>query len=87
MVWGDSVDGDAQAILADAERSANLPSRLDEAKDFLCGVLIGSGRVPSTKILELATAAGHSTSTINRAKAELRVRAEKDGNGGWFWRL
>lgn len=87
VVWGDSVDGDAQSILADAERGVNLSSRLDEAKDFLCGVLIGSGRVPSTKILELATAAGHSTSTINRAKAELRVRAEKDGNGGWFWRL
>jgi len=87
VIWGDAVDGDAQEILAQVEQATRLPSRMEEAKEFLTGTLTGHDRLPSARILELAAAAGHSVSTVNRAKVELQIRAEKDGNGGWYWRL
>ncbi|WP_368639728.1 AAA family ATPase [Castellaniella ginsengisoli] len=87
VVWGDAVDGDAQEILNQAEQATRPPSRMEEAKEFLIGTLVGHSRLPSVRVFELAAAAGHSASTVNRAKVELQIRVEKDGNGGWYWRL
>lgn len=87
VAWGDVLDGDAQTILADAEQEGSVPSRVDDAKTFLTRILTGVERMASSTVHQQAAAAGHSQSTLNRAKVALRIRAEKDGQGGWFWRL
>lgn len=87
VVWRGALEGDAREILGQAEQVMRPPSRMEEAKTFLLELLAGHDRLPSVEVLELAVAAGHSASTIHRAKAELQIRAEKDGHGGWYWRL
>lgn len=87
VVWGGAVDGDAQEILSRAEQANRPLSRMEETKEFLIKILTEQGRLPSVKIFELAAAAGYSSSTVNRAKAELQINVEKEGDGGWYWRL
>src|SRR5262249_41258169 len=56
-----------------------------DAKKFLRDVLV-NGPVPSNEILEEAEANGISRSTLVRAKADLKIKAKKDGvRGGWTW--
>jgi len=60
---------------------------LDDAKDFLCG-LLGDGPVPSKQIRGDAEGAGHAWRTIQRAKKVLGIVAVKKGmKEGWFWQL
>jgi hypothetical protein len=59
----------------------------DDAEEFLEDILKG-GPVSTKEIKEAANAHGHSWRTVNRAKAELGVKAVKGGfNEGWSWRL
>lgn len=61
----------------------------DGAKDFLREAL-SDGRVKTTQIHAAAKAAGHSLTTIGRAKRALKVVSEKEGFGAgaiWYWRL
>lgn len=85
--WGDYLEGDAESILNGVEQTESVSSRIDDAKTFLCGILTSEGRASANDILSRSKQAGHSFSTINRAKKDLGVRVEKDGGGGWFWRL
>ncbi len=85
--WGDYLEGDAESILNGVEQAESVPTRIDEAKAFLCGILTSESRVSANEIFGRAKQDGHSLSTINRAKRELQIRVEKDGSGGWFWRL
>lgn len=62
-------------------------SERDLAKALLRN-LLQAGPCPSTQVVEKAKARGLALSTLRRAKAELGVRAKKDGpNHGWTWRL
>jgi len=59
----------------------------DDAKDFLLR-LLDDGPVPSNQIERDAKGAGHSMRTVQRAKKDLGVVAEKKGmKEGWCWRL
>lgn len=87
ICWGEYLEGDAESILNGVEQTESVPSRIDDAKAFLCGILTSETRVAANDILGRAKQDGHSLSTINRAKKELQIRVEKDGGGGWFWRL
>jgi hypothetical protein len=61
-------------------------TKLDEARDFLRSEL-ATGQVAAVDLLTRATEVGIAERTLRRAKAGLRVLKEKDGRGGWFWRL
>jgi hypothetical protein len=59
----------------------------DDAKEFLLDIL-ASGPVPHNEIIDEAKANGISERTLNRAKADLEIRAKKDGvKGHWTWQL
>ena len=60
---------------------------LDDAKDFLCG-LLAEGPVPSKQIRGDAEGAGHAWRTIQRAQKVLGIVAVKKGmKEGWVWQL
>jgi DNA polymerase I-like protein with 3'-5' exonuclease and polymerase domains len=67
------------------------PGALDDAKDFLREMLVaGGGRAPKEDIEEAAAAEKISDRTLRRAKAALKVQAEKDrsaAEGKWYWVL
>jgi hypothetical protein len=83
VIWEGVVNHTA-ADLVDTPRTDT--TKLDEAKDFLRSEL-AAGQVAAVDLLARATEAGIAERTLRRAKAGLRVLAEKDGKGGWFWRL
>jgi hypothetical protein len=62
-------------------------SDIDDAKDFL-RELLANGAVPSKQIRKDADGSGHAWKTVQRAKKDLGVVAEKTGmKDGWCWRL
>jgi hypothetical protein len=68
-------------------RSSGYRSERQDAADWLASEL-RSGPVPSKELFQRAKAAGHSRSTLKRAKKEMNVVARKTGeNGAWEWRL
>jgi len=85
-LWGKAVEGSARELLAE-NKSDSGGSEVDEAEQFLREVL-ADGRMPQKEIEKDYKGAGHSLSTIKRAKKRLGVISEKDGmTGGWFWKL
>ena len=59
----------------------------DDAEDFL-RELLTSGPIAAKDIKRDANDAGHSWTTIRRAKDRLGIKPSKDGmDGGWFWSL
>src|SRR5262249_44236326 len=78
-----------EALSAVNENKA--PGALDDAKDFLREMLVsGGGRAPKADIEEAAEAEKISIATLRRAKAVLKVRAEKERgvlDGKWCWVL
>ena len=60
------------------------PAARDEAKKFLTDIL-ANGPVPTTEIEDAANGNAISKRTLERAKRELGITAEK--NGQWCWRL
>ena len=62
-------------------------STLDDAKSFLIAQLKADPKAVSDLQAE-AIAAGHSWTTIRRAKAALKIDSRKSGmNKGWVWEL
>jgi hypothetical protein len=63
------------------------PTELDEAKDWLRDALADGPR-PAKEMLAMAKKDGLSKRTLDRARADLGVRAsKKDVAGGWKWNL
>ncbi|WP_323847024.1 AAA family ATPase [Microbulbifer magnicolonia] len=88
VTWGQPLEGTARELLGDAEDES---SPRDEAATWL-EELLWSGPVPVNQIKAEANGAGTSWRTVERAKAELGVIAERisDGKGGrgfWQWRI
>jgi archaellum biogenesis ATPase FlaH len=62
---------------------------MDAAKDFL-RELLADGRVKATEAQSAAKQAGHSLTTIGRAKRAMKVLSERDGFGPkatFYWKL
>jgi hypothetical protein len=82
ILWEDNhVEVTATEAMASATKS---PAARDEAKKFLTDIL-ANGPVLTTEIQEAAGAEGISKRTLNRAKGELGIKAQK--NDRWYWRL
>lgn len=87
--WGDVLDGTAQELLNSAELATDSPRA--DAHDWLEDLLSGAPVAVKTIKAE-ATAAGLSWRTIERAKSDVGVIAERvsagnDGRGFWTWRI
>ena len=81
--------GDARALLAELEPKTERddPSALERAKTWLAE-LLGTGSPAVPFIQAMARKAGHSWSTVQRAKNALGVEAVKLGlTVGWAWRM
>ncbi|MGY6517382.1 MAG: AAA family ATPase [Lysobacteraceae bacterium] len=86
--FGAALEGTARDLLGDVE-AADSPR--DEALEWLESVL-WAGPVPVKNIQAEATASGTGWRTVQRAKSDLGVIAErvsegKEGKGYWQWRL
>jgi hypothetical protein len=84
----DYVDVSAMEAMQ-AAASNKSPSARDAAKKFLYDML-ANGPVLRTEVEEAAEANGISERTLFRAKADLKVIAEKDrskATGQWTWQL
>lgn len=59
----------------------------EEAREWLCDVL-AIGSMDTVELQRLAKKAGHSWSTVRRAKKDMSIGARKMGYGGkWVWEL
>lgn len=87
VAWDNApVTVDAQTALAGPEAPQERGER-EEAKDFLSD-LLAAGPVASEDVKRQARSAGIAERTLFRAKADLGVKAGKDGfEGPWFWSL
>lgn len=86
--WLESLQGSARDVLAEAEANAeddDETSALDEAVQFLRSELRDGSKSAKAMFREAGNA-GHSESTIKRAKAKLQVESIKESSG-WFWAL
>lgn len=87
--WGDSLEGSARDILAQAESVADPEERdaLADAMSFLRG-LLADGPVGAKTVRTDGDAAGHAWRTLHRAADRLGVERHKEGmRGGWVWKL
>lgn len=89
VLWGETLDGTAQALLAEVEApevDSDAPNR--QAAEEWLSELLGTGMVKSSHVRTRAEAAGHKWRTVERAKRTLGVKAVKIGlDGGWAWTL
>lgn len=89
IVWQDDpVTVSLDDALAPSEGGSGAESELGKACDFLRSEL-GGRTLPSNEVQQGARANGISEKTLNRAKKELGVIAEKEGfsGGRWVWKL
>ena len=93
VVWGESVEGSALDLLAEAEAEDDKGSRGAEgavrgAQAFLLSAL-ASGERPQRQIAAEGTALGFSSGRLFRASKALRVVKRKEGltEASWHWRL
>lgn len=84
---------ESETVATTAEQAmrpqANIEERseLDDAKDFLRG-LLADGPIPSKQIRADSEGAGHAWRTIQRAQKALGIEAVKESlRGGWVWRI
>jgi hypothetical protein len=87
LAWEGAVSMTADEALTEAD-AANDPQKT-EAKELLERLLSG-GAVASDEILSAGREQGLSEKTIRRAKAELKIEADRSGFGRgarWYWRL
>ncbi|MBY4724624.1 MULTISPECIES: AAA family ATPase [Burkholderia] len=87
VVWGALIDGSARDILGDVEQDDEERTGLDEACEFLAG-LLSDGPV-RTKVLKAdADGAGFNWKMMQRAASKLDVQKRKIGmKEGWEWAL
>ena len=88
VMWeSDKVTQSADEAFSSPARDHSEQSALDDAKEFLRSYLAGGMRKVSDVDKE-ARSAGHSHTTLRRAKAELRIKAcQDDFHGPWYWKL
>jgi putative DNA primase/helicase len=65
---------------------SRLPNERQKARHWLAE-LLENGPMPTTDVHQAAVANGFSVGTIRRAFRDIDGKAEKQGNGGWLWRL
>lgn len=87
VVWGALIDGSARDILGDVEQDDEERTGLDDACEFLAG-LLSDGPV-RTKVLKAdADGAGFNWKMMQRAASRLDVQKRKIGmKEGWEWAL
>jgi putative DNA primase/helicase len=89
VVWGNTVDGSARDLLAEANTitEKKTGTSLGAAVSFLQDTL-ADGPVSAKSVFATADAEGHSRATIQRAQKQLGVEKTKVGmTGGWDWQL
>lgn len=89
VCWGNVLEGSARELLGDAEAVGDSPRA--DAEAWLEEMLSGA-EVATQTLKSEATAAGYTWRTMERAKADLGIVAERqsignDGKGRWFWKL
>lgn len=86
--WGEPLSGSARDILSTIEPCGDEDrTERDEAVAFLAD-LLRDRPLPQKVVEREARGAGHAWRTIERAKKQLGVKAEKRGlNGPWVWAL
>lgn len=80
IVWGDFIDCDAMAGTKEEKIT-----KTEIAKDFLQNFL-GNGSRPQNEIVTAAQEIEISERTLNKAKAELKIKSYKKENM-WLWQL
>jgi hypothetical protein len=88
FTWTGESDLSAEDLLATPDQGVTARPR-NSAVDFLAEAL-SEGPVPVSELREQARAAGLSWRTVERAKAELNARAQRQGfgrGGVWVWEL
>ena len=69
------------------QTSSEKRTALDDAKDFL-EVVLSNGPIPFKELEQEAQEQGFALTTIRRAKSELGIKPEKQGQKGpWIWKL
>ncbi len=89
VLWKEPVEGTANQLLGRAEQrsSEGSTSALQEATEWLADFL-ADGPKDNEEIRAAARSAGHTVATVKRAKADLKVKSQKQGmDGGWAWVL
>jgi hypothetical protein len=74
-----------KAVIKPATKKKSKPSAVDEAKNFLEEEL-SKGPKPVKEVQKLAKEAGISSASLQRAKEELEIRSQKNGDS-WSWAL
>ncbi len=87
VLWGESVQGTARELLADAEIDTDAGGEQRDAADWLRD-LLAAGPMDSNEVRRAADANGISWATLRRAKKRIGAESEKAGmSGGWSWFL
>ena len=89
VMWGEVLEGAAQALLAEVESPAESRSAplLEAAKDWLQRFL-GNGSSAQAAVEQFAAEKGHKWATVRRAAKDMGVIKEKSGlKGPWMWRM
>ncbi|MBL8578360.1 MAG: AAA family ATPase [Mesorhizobium sp.] len=81
IVWDGKVEGNADMLLGGTGGSEKLKA----AKAFLLAML-SDGPIAAATVLSEGELAGHSATTVRRAKKELGVAAVKQ-DGHWVWEI
>jgi RecA-family ATPase len=86
IVWEEGSVSITAAQAMAASQSKEIAPALEEAKQFLAG-LIGCDGAPVKEIEKEAKDAGMAWATMRRAKDALKLKSERDGYGGpWVWK-
>ena len=86
IVWEEGSVSITAAQAMAASQSKDVAPALEEAKQFLAG-LIGCDGTPVNEIEKEAKEAGMAWATMRRAKGALKLKSERDGYGGpWLWK-
>ncbi|MCW1965158.1 AAA family ATPase [Polynucleobacter sp.] len=88
VLWGEAIEGSARELLVDAEDDSDGGS-MAECMQFLSSIL-SDGEMPAQEVKKDCIGAGHSISTMNRAKKKLGIEAKKIGIGRgsyWVWEM
>lgn len=83
--WGKKIYGSAKALLTSIE-CGHKNNKLDEAKEFLLGLLTDKPMMQS-EIEKECNTAGIAWATARRAKKALNIESVKDGQAHWWWQL
>jgi putative DNA primase/helicase len=88
ILWNDeTVAMSADEAASNDSLSYEEHSTLNDAKEFLESIL-RHGRIKAKEVLEAGRLAGHSSTTLGRAKRALRIKSTREEFGGTsYWEL